>query len=85
MNLAEIEIPDTGLVEVTIMDLYEHLVDCSTKIKPYKVKENTAKFAKGINTTKLFAIYICKQEQCQKIVQDADVLILMTITIKLRS
>ena len=70
---AELDEPDEGLNDITIRDLYDHVMDRFANISQCEIDENLASFNEGIDPTKTLAVYTRKQELCQETANDAAV------------
>ena len=54
---AKLDDPDEGLNDISIRDLYDHVIDCFAKISQCEIDTNLASFNEGINLSKTLAVY----------------------------
>ena len=70
---AELDDPDEGLNDISLRELYDHVMDRFAHISQEEIDANVARFNEGIDPTKTLALYTRKQELCQEIAHDAEV------------
>eukprot|EP00957_Ditylum_brightwellii_P170520 12980032-Ditylum_brightwellii.AAC.1 len=62
--LAEIEDRDTGLNNVSIMDIFDHAFDRRRQIDDDLVDEYTGKYNAALDVAQGFNVYVERQEEC---------------------
>eukprot|EP00957_Ditylum_brightwellii_P055298 4191277-Ditylum_brightwellii.AAC.1 len=70
--LAEIEDRDTGLNNVSILDIFDHTFDRRSQIDDDLVDEYTSKFNTALDVAQGFNVYLERQEECRDFFSDAQ-------------
>ena len=70
--LAEIEDRDTGLNNVSILDIFDHAFDRRGQIDDDLVDEYTGKYNAALDVAQGFNVYVERQEECRDFFADAQ-------------
>ena len=65
--------PDRGLNDVTIYQIFDHIMLCFANVSQLKVNANLVRFIKPMYPSVTLVVHVCRQERCQEVTSDTEV------------